>query len=133
MFRKYHYLNTDLNTSAKCYCMKVNDKIAGFMAIGMFCHPVQSYRKVHRLVILPDYQGIGLGKLFLNLMGKHIKDHPFAITTSQPALVNCLKKDENWRCTMQKRGSMPHGILKNRAVNSINRIITTFVYKGEKA
>ena len=65
--------------------MTVNKKLAGFMAIIMFPHPKQPYRKVHRLVIFPDYQGIGLGRIFLNYMGKHIKDYPFAITTSQPA------------------------------------------------
>ena len=36
------------------------------MAIIHFPHPIKSYKKVHRLVILPDYQGIGLGTLFLN-------------------------------------------------------------------
>lgn len=104
------------------------------MAIGMFPHPKQSYRKVHRLVILPDFQGIGLGKVFLDYVAKNTKDYPFAITTSQPALINTLKRDLNWKCTSQKRGakmskSGNHGMNKTVA---IKRIITTFVYKGEK-
>lgn len=133
MFRKYHYLNTDISNSSKCYLMTVNDKIAGFLATIMFPHPQQPYRKVHRLVVLPDYQGIGLGKLFLNLIGKHIKDYPFAITTSQPALVNCLKKDSNWICTLHQRGKKHTGTLASIKNNmSIKRIITTFVYKGTK-
>lgn len=132
MFRKYHYLDTNLNSSAKCYCMTVNNKLAGFMAVGMLPHPVQSYRKVHRLVILPDYQGIGLGKIFLNYMGEYIKDYPFAITTSQPALINCLKKDEYWVCTLHQRGKKHTGTLSSMKNNlSIKRIITTFVYKGK--
>lgn len=125
-------MNYELNPSAKCYCMTVNDKLAGFMAVGMLPHPIKCYRKVHRLVILPDYQGIGLGKIFLNYMGSYIKDYPFAITTSQPALVNCLKKDNHWRCSLHQRGKIHTGKLKSLKNNmSIKRIITSFVYKGE--
>lgn len=114
--------------------MTVNKKLAGFLATIVFPHPKQPYRKVHRLVIFPDYQGIGLGKLFLNLISKHIKDYPFAITTSQPALVNCLKKDSNWICTLHKRGSKIsesdyHQLNKTA---SIKRIITTFVCRRKQ-
>lgn len=135
MFRKYHYLNTDIRTGAKCYLMTVNDKMAGFLATIVFPHPVQSYRKVHRLVILPDYQGIGLGRIFLNLIGKHVKDYPLAITTSQPALVNSLKKDENWICTLHGRGSKfsDSGMKGMNKTASLKRVITTFVYKGGNA
>lgn len=126
-------MNTDINKASKCYCMTVNDKIAGFIAIGMLPHPKQSYRKVHRLVILPDYQGIGLSKILLNFMGTIINDYPFAITTSNPALINSLKNDNNWICTAQNRGKKHTGVLKSiRKQNSIKRITTTFVYKQEK-
>lgn len=132
MFRKYHYLNTDINKSSKCFCMTVNDKIAGFISIIMFPHPKQPYRKVHRLVILPDYQGIGLSKILLNFMGTIINDYPFAITTSNPALINSLKNSNNWICTSSHRGAAGHQGLKSlNKTASIKRIITTFVYKQE--
>lgn len=111
--------------------MTVNKKLAGFIAIGMLPHPIQPYRKVHRLVILPDYQGIGLGKIFLEFMGEYIKDHPFAITTSQPALINCLKKSNKWRCIAQNRGKRHTG--KCQGQGSFKRIITTFVYKKNRS
>ena len=130
MFRKYHYLDTNLNPSSKCYCLTVNDKMAGFMAVGMLPHPIRSYRKVHRLVILPDYQGIGLGKIFLEKMGNLIKDHPFAITTSQPALINFLKNSNKWICIAQNRGKRHTG--KFQGKGEFKRIITTFVYRGKK-
>lgn len=129
MFRKYHYLDTNLNTSAKCYCMTVNNKLAGFMAIIHFPHPIKCYKKVHRLVILPDYQGIGLGKLFLNEIGKML-NYAFAITTSQPALINCLKKSKKWICTRNTRNTGSIGKELNKTLSN-KRITTTFVYKGE--
>lgn len=103
------------------------------MAIIHFPHPIKCYKKVHRLVILPDYQGIGLGKLFLEEVAKII-NQPFAITTSQPALINCLKKSENWICTRNTRNTRNTGKL-GKALNrtlSNKRITTTFVYKEKK-
>lgn len=129
MFRKYHYLDTNLNPSAKCYCMTVNYKIAGFMAIIHFPHPIKCYKKVHRLVILPDYQGIGLGKIFLDEIGKML-NYAFAITTSQPALINCLKRSEKWICTRNTRNTGSIGKELNKTLSN-KRITTTFVYKGE--
>jgi GNAT superfamily N-acetyltransferase len=110
--------------------MTVNDKIAGFIAIGMLPHPKQPYRKVHRLVILPDYQGIGLGKILLNFIGTIINDYPFAITTSNPALINSLKIDDNWICTRNTRntGKLAKGLNKTL---SNKRIVTTFIFKNK--
>ena len=130
IFRKYHYLNTSLNNSSKCFLLIVNEKIAGFMAIIHFPHPIKSYKKVHRLVILPDYQGIGLGTLFLNEIGK-ILNTDFAITTSQPVLINSLKNNKNWVCTRNTRNTRNTGKLGKTLNKTLSnkRITTTFVYK----
>lgn len=113
--------------------MTINDKIAGFMAVIHFPHPIKCYKKVHRLVILPDYQGIGLGTLFLNEIGK-ILNANFAITTSQPALINSLKNNNNWICTRNTRNTRNNG-KSGKSLNktlSNKRITTTFVYIGAK-
>lgn len=133
MFRKYHYLNTELNSSSKCYLMTANDNIAGFMAVITFPHPTRPYKKVHRLVILPDYQGLGLGVLFLNHIAAMYK-YPFSITTSQPALIHALAKNNKWICinnTKNTRDKKQKGRLGARLNKSISskRIISTFAYK----
>lgn len=51
---------------------------------------------MHRLVILPDYQGIGLGTKFLNKIAEIYNDFDFTIITSAKNLINALNKDENW-------------------------------------
>jgi GNAT superfamily N-acetyltransferase len=113
--------------------MTVNNKIAGFMAIIHFPHPIKCYKKVHRLVILPDYQGIGLGKLFLEEIGKVI-NYAFAITTSQPALINCLKKSNNWICTRNTRNTRNTGSIGKELNKTLSnkRITTTFVYRRKQ-
>jgi GNAT superfamily N-acetyltransferase len=49
-----------------------------------------NYFRVSRLVILPDYQGIGLGKRLLNLIAELYTSQtklPFYLVTSNPQLV----------------------------------------------
>lgn len=51
---------------------------------------------MHRLVILPDYQGIGLGTKLLNKVAEIYTNFDFTIITSAKNLINTLNKDENW-------------------------------------
>lgn len=55
-------------------------------------------KRVSRLVILPDYQGIGLGTKFLDKMAIYYtnKNFDFSIVTSAKNLINALRKKENW-------------------------------------
>lgn len=57
-------------------------------------------KRVSRLVILPDYQGIGLGYKFLNMIAEHYykKGFDFSIVTSAKNLIMKLNKSQNWIC-----------------------------------
>ncbi len=50
------------------------------------------------MVILPDYQGIGLGTKFLKVIAKHFtkQGFDFSIKTSAKNLINALKKSDDW-------------------------------------
>lgn len=50
------------------------------------------------MVVLPDYQGIGIGMAFENYTSKHYADMGWNvnITTTTPALVHALRRDPNW-------------------------------------
>jgi GNAT superfamily N-acetyltransferase len=57
------------------------------------------YYRVSRLVVLPDYQGIGVGKRLLNFIAKLYTSQtktPFCILTSNPQIRGNM---ENWRIT----------------------------------
>ena len=49
-------------------------------------------------MILPDYQGIGLGTKFLDIVAKYYinKGYDFGIVTSAKNLINTLRKKDNW-------------------------------------
>lgn len=50
--------------------------------------------------MLPDYQGIGIGRKFLNVVAKKYRDmgFDFSIVTSAKNLINALRKDPLWTC-----------------------------------
>lgn len=101
MFAKHHYLSHSHNNAANVFVATVNDEIAGFISVLHFPHPkAKNIKKVHRLVILPDYQGVGIGIKLLNEIGylyKKQKDR-FTIVTSSPSLINSLKRSNQWIC-----------------------------------
>jgi GNAT superfamily N-acetyltransferase len=75
------------------------NNIIGFIGVLHQPHGVnKKIKRVSRLVILPDYQGIGLGTKFLNIIAKHYvkMGFDFSIKTSAKNLINALKRSENW-------------------------------------
>jgi ABC-type lipoprotein export system ATPase subunit len=131
MFAKHHYLSHTHNNAANVFIATVNDEIAGFISVLHFPHPkVKNMKKVHRLVILPDYQGAGIGLRLLNEIGKVYKHEKqrFNIMTSAPSLIFALKKSKQWDCVRYGRVSeAKNGALEG--TTSKNRITASFELK----
>ncbi len=80
----------------------------GIMNGQLVCHrgiiqfPMRKgWKRGHRMVVLPDFQGIGIGTAFENYTSKHYADLGWNIniTTTTPALVHALCRDKNWILT----------------------------------
>lgn len=135
---RYHYLSHDLNPSAQCYGLFDEKELIGICAITHFPHPRNpKIKHCHRLVILPDYQGIGLGTKFLGAVAKMYADQgfDFSITTSAKNLMFALNRNENWGC--QRYGKLPphHGEKLCDALNattSSKRQTASFYWKGRE-
>ena len=58
----------------------------------------KGWKRVHRLVVLPDYQGIGVGMKFINAITDHYKENGWRVnlTTTTPALISALCRDKRW-------------------------------------
>lgn len=99
-------MNTDLHTAAQQFVGVVGDEIVCHTGIIYF--PMKKgAKRVHRLVVLPDYQGIGIGTSFIRAVAKIVKEDGFELnlTTTTPALVGALKRDPEWilaRCGRTK-------------------------------
>lgn len=130
MFAKHHYLSHYHNNTASVYIANINDEAAGFLSVLHFPHPVsKNIKKVHRLVVLPDYQGAGFGVLFLNEIGKIyiLNGYRYSIVTSSPSLIYALKKSTLWRCISIGR-KKAHG---NKGHGSSLRITASFEMKKQ--
>lgn len=118
--------------------MTLNNNIVGFCSVLPFPHPkLKNYYRGHRTVILPDYQGIGLGHLLSNETAEILKkDGKFFISTSSnPAFINSRKNDEKWIITRIGRTSIgsKNAVINNKnkkGSTSFNRITVSFKYVG---
>ena len=137
MFAKHHYLSHSHNNAAHVYLATINDEIAGFLSVLHLPHPkVKNIKKVHRLVILPDYQGAGFGIKFLEEIGNIYKKekYRYTIVTSAPSLIYALKKSNKWMCKNFGRlkgggTGLLHGKNSSSTSNSKNRITASFEMK----
>jgi ABC-type lipoprotein export system ATPase subunit/predicted acetyltransferase len=132
MFAKHHYLSHSHNNAANVFIATINDEIAGFISVLHLPHPIaKTIKKVHRLVILPDYQGAGIGIKLLNEIGTFYKKDKwrYTIVTSAPSLINALKYSDKWVCKHIGRMVAKTGILhgnNDSNNNSKQRITASF-------
>lgn len=134
MFARYHYLSHTHHKGAKVFLLLVNDTIAGFCSVLHFPHPkVTNLKIIHRLVIMPDFQGIGIGKFFLSFIGNFYKQQNFRviITTSSPALLISLKNSSDFKLTRQGRVSKSLSATIPGIVASLKRVTTSWEYCGK--
>lgn len=102
LFKQHHYLTENLNKAAQCYVVLWNDKPIAFIGILPFPGVGDpKTRRISRIVVLPDFQGLGLGKDILNYISAlYFKEgHQMYIRTMNPALGISLNRDDNWTAT----------------------------------
>ena len=84
-----------------------DDKIIAFIGVMHFPHPKnKKIKRVTRLVVLPDYQGIGLGTKFLGEIAKIYSSEgfDFRIATSAKNLIKALNKNPCWKLKSYEKG-----------------------------
>ncbi len=123
MFRQYHYLNSTLPPTARCYAAVYQDKPIAFIAI-VTTRMRAKYHRVSRLVVLPDYQGIGVGKHLLGFIAKLYTSQTkmlFYLLTSNPQLIR--GNLPNWKVARFGHASQGKGNtqLNNELHSSLSR------------
>ena len=136
VFRKYHYLNHDLHEAARVFVCYANGQLAGFFSFLHLPHPkVKNFKKAHRVVVLPDYQGIGIAKAGMTYLANYMAGEGYRtiITSSNVAMIRCLQKSPVWRCKrigrMESEKNRPTLMDDFRAQLSTKRITASFEYR----
>ena len=117
-FRKYHYLNSELISGAKCFVCFCNDNLCGFFSAIKFPTVNGTYTlRSHRFVIFPDYQCIGIGSVFINFCAKYLfKQYHKKLytTTSNPNLIRHFFKSTNYKLKHKGLKKCTRRMQKNR-------------------
>lgn len=103
----------------------------------------KGWKRIHRFVVLPDYQGIGIGTAFINAVSQITREMGFEVnlTTTTPSLSHALRRSPFWllkrfgRCktTLGENMAKYYGQNKHfEASSSANRITYSFNFKGLK-
>lgn len=113
----------------------MNNKKVGFLAISRFPHPIaKDIMTISRIVIVPEFQGFGIGMKFMDLIADLYKGNRIRITTSLKPFMIALNKSKNWLCVRNGRVGSGSGSGKlhnknNTEKTSYNRITATFQFK----
>lgn len=118
LFSPHHYLSGKLSPAAQCFLAAWQGRPVCFCAVlPQAGRP--GWRRISRLVTLPEYQGLGIGSAVLGALADWLLQHRLrtSITTSHPAMIAFLRRSPHWRITrvatvgknFRRRSSLPSG------------------------
>ena len=141
-FSKEHYLTAELNKSCKCLLFEWNNVPVGF--VGILNTPRKGIPygcSVSRIVIVPDYQGLGLSTMIFNFIGGIVKslsddehDYRLYIKTAHSKFGEALGRNPNVKGTAfdgkgRDKKAIEHD--KHRYRNRLQRVSYCKEYIGE--
>lgn len=106
MFKDHHYLSGNHNKAARCYLAVWNDVVIGFASvITMPSGTLKNAWRGHRSVILPDFQGMGIGVRFQEIVAQiHVDEgHRFFSRSAHPKMINYKTNSPLWRATSKNK------------------------------
>jgi ABC-type lipoprotein export system ATPase subunit/GNAT superfamily N-acetyltransferase len=116
LFGKYHYLDTALARGAHCYVGLIDNKPVVFGAvIHSTSGTLHSYWRGHRTVVLPEFQGLGIGSAFSDAVAEiyHSRGLLYYSKTAHPAFGEHRNRSPLWQATSTNG--------KSRAASYLNK------------
>jgi ABC-type dipeptide/oligopeptide/nickel transport system ATPase subunit len=136
MFARYHYLSNRLPGGSACYGLWHGANQIGFCAASIYVPPrkhLATLRHLNRLVIHPDYAGLGLGLPFSSVVAAHRVGlgERVAVTFSAAPMGKSLARDPRWRALPreQKIGRKHNARLGGQQAASTRFNVTLYRYE----
>ena len=101
-FKEHYYLDLPMPIAAEYFIGTVNNELVCHIAVCPSFHT--GYYRATRLVVMPEWQGAGVGTKFLEWIceyhklggGRLNRKLPTMFHTSHPQLIGYLKRSKNW-------------------------------------
>lgn len=106
LFKDHHYLDGAINKSARCWIAVWDDRPVGFAACVAF--PNGNFKngwRGHRTVVLPDYQGLGIGVRLSDAIAQIMIEQGcrYFSKTSHPRMGQYRENSLLWKATSKNR------------------------------
>lgn len=136
IFKQHHYLTGSHINGAICFVAFWEDVPVAFQSIINLPGKTKNRRKGHRIVVLPDFQGVGIGTALRNHIGSILKANGLELISRSgvPGIVLSSLKDSNWRVTelfKHQAGKYKNKrfVAFNKSISS-SRLTSSFRYVG---
>lgn len=122
-FKPHYYLDLPMPPCAEYFVGMVDGELVCHLAVAPL-FTAKAYRAT-RLVVMPEWQGAGVGTQFLNFImqyhlegkGRCNREYPTFFHTSHPQLCTYLRNSKKWKQTSAKL----HGDNKARCLKSMKK------------
>lgn len=142
LFREHHYLTRTIANSARVLLAYVTlddeERLAGFFSLMprmMHRGSSKAWLRGHRTVVLPDYQGLGIGNRMVELGAEELWRQErirYAATTAAPSLIAHRRRHpEMWRLVDPPKMRGPSVSRTRKITTSAGRLTCTWEYLPE--
>ena len=102
LFEPHHYLSGSLAGSAVCFAAYIDGRPVAFTSYRHFPHAkVRNIKMGHRLVVLPDYQGLGIATRLEEWLGDYLAERGYRYrnVVAHPGMIRLYSRSPRWRRT----------------------------------
>jgi GNAT superfamily N-acetyltransferase len=134
LFAPHHYLSGSLAGGSWCFLATWKDRPVAFSSWLPFVGAGPPARREHRTVVLPDFQGVGIGMAVSSTIASMWKGLGYVArsTTTHPAFKAARERSKVWRLVREPSLALAQGKGKfARLKHASMRLTTGWEYIGE--
>jgi energy-coupling factor transporter ATP-binding protein EcfA2 len=132
LFRGHHYLTSSIHKAARCFVACWDGRPVAFTSYLPLVHArVKSTKREHRTVVLPDFQGVGIGNRLSEWLGEYLKGRGFSFVSvsSHPSMIWHRYRSSKWVITRMGHVTAP-GKKSTQRKTSCSRVTASCKYVG---
>ena len=131
-FAKYHYLDHSINLASRVFVGYVNGVEAAFISVLPQPGVLADLFRISRIVVMPDFQGLGLGTKLNEFIGQLYSrnNKQINIVTTHPGLIKHYIKSDRWKLNSFDKSPKVDGNFMNNKLSK--RLKASFTYIDHK-